>query len=177
MVWWWEMLHCLRDRVGTRVSLLQSLMFLFLLVLGAGLGGLVAGSGMGSALAYLAFLFPGVLVIAAQPAAISVGASIVWEREDGFLREMLVAPVLRVTLLIGKCLGGATVATCEGVLIRDDGPAGDPRTKRRSRHPCPLCRAGRLAAVRRHGTVRTPMAPARDHSIPPRFPLKQTIGK
>ncbi|MEN3538724.1 ABC transporter permease [Microbispora sp. ZYX-F-249] len=115
MVWRREMLHFLRDRVGTLVSLMESLMFLF--ILGIGLGGLFAASGMGPASDYLTFLFPGVLVMAAQPAAMSVGASIVWEREDGFLREMLVAPVSRSTLLIGKCLGGMTVATCHGMVI------------------------------------------------------------
>ncbi|WP_182905148.1 ABC transporter permease [Microbispora sp. H13382] len=115
MVWRREMLHFLRDRVGTLVSLVESLMFLF--ILGIGLGGLFAASGAGSASDYLTFFFPGVLVMAAQPAAMSVGASIVWEREDGFLREMLVAPVSRSTLLIGKCLGGMTVATCHGMVI------------------------------------------------------------
>jgi ABC-2 type transport system permease protein len=57
------------------------------------------------------------VVLAAQPAAMSVGASIVSDRENGFLREMLVAPVLRTTLLVGKCLGGATIATCQGVIL------------------------------------------------------------
>jgi ABC-2 type transport system permease protein len=115
MVWRREMLHFVRDRTGTLVALLQPLLFLF--VLGVGLGRLFAGSGGGSAGDYLTFLFPGVLVMAAQPAAISVGASIVWDRESGFLREMLVAPVRRGTLLIGKCLGGATVATCQGAVV------------------------------------------------------------
>jgi len=115
MVWRREMLHFVRDRTGTLVALLQPLLFLF--VLGVGLGRLFAGAGGGSAADYLTFLFPGVLVMAAQPAAISAGASIVWDRESGFLREMLVAPVRRGTLLIGKCLGGATVATCQGAVV------------------------------------------------------------
>lgn len=114
MVWRREMLHFLRDRTGTLVALLQPLLFLY--VLGVGLGRLLAG-GAGTAGDYLTFLFPGVLVMAAQPAAISVGASIVWDRESGFLREMLVAPVARGTLLAGKCLGGATVAACQGVVV------------------------------------------------------------
>lgn len=115
MVWRREMLHFVRDRTGTFIALLQPLLFLF--VLGVGLGRLFAGSGGGSTADYLTFLFPGVLVMAAQPAAISVGASIVWDRESGFLREMLVAPVSRSTLLIGKCAGGATVATCQGMVV------------------------------------------------------------
>ncbi|GAB2836197.1 ABC transporter permease [Actinoallomurus bryophytorum] len=115
MVWRREMLHFVRDRTGTLVALLQPLLFLF--VLGVGLGRLLALAGGGPAADYLTFLFPGVLVMAAQPAAISVGASIVWDRESGFLREMLVAPVRRGTLLAGKCLGGATVATCQGTVV------------------------------------------------------------
>ncbi len=115
MVWRREMLHFLRDRTGTLVALLQPLLFLF--VLGVGLGRLFASAGGGPAAGYLRFLFPGVLVMAAQPAAISAGASIVWDRESGFLREMLVAPVRRSTLLTGKCLGGATVATCQGAVV------------------------------------------------------------
>src|SRR3954467_15459372 len=89
MVWRREMLHFVRDRTGTLVALLQPLLFLF--VLGVGLGrlfagaGVGAGTGAGSAAEYLTFLFPGVLVMAVQPAAISVGASIVWDRESGFL--------------------------------------------------------------------------------------------
>jgi ABC-2 type transport system permease protein len=115
MVWRREMVHAARDRTGTLVGLLQPLLFLF--VLGVGLGRLFAGAGAGSAEDYLTFLFPGVLVMAAQPAAISAGASIVWDRESGFLREMLVAPVRRGALLAGKCLGGATVATGHGVVV------------------------------------------------------------
>jgi ABC-2 type transport system permease protein len=115
MVWRREMLHFVRDRTGTLVALSQPLLFLF--VLGVGLGRLFAAAGGGPARDYLTFLFPGVLVMAAQPAAISVGASIVWDRESGFLREMLVAPVRRGSIVLGKCLGGATVAGFQGLLV------------------------------------------------------------
>jgi ABC-2 type transport system permease protein len=117
MVWRREMLHFLRNPTQAAVSLLQPLLFLF--VLGVGLAQLFARSGAGSqsALDYLMFLFPGVLVMAAQAPAISVGASIVWDRQSGFLREMLVAPVRRSTVLIGKCVGGAAVATCQGTVV------------------------------------------------------------
>ncbi|MCO6003413.1 ABC transporter permease [Actinoallomurus purpureus] len=115
MVWRREMLHFLRDGTASLVALLQPLLFLF--VLGVGLARLFAGSGGGPASDYLMFLFPGVLVMAAQPAAISAGASIIWDRQSGFLREMLVSPVRRGTLLAGKCLGGATVATCQSTVV------------------------------------------------------------
>lgn len=117
MVWRRELLHFLRDRTRVAVSLLPP--FLFLYVLGIGLSRLFAGAGGGERAAsdYLLFLFPGVLVMAAQAPAISVGASIVWDRQTGFLREMLAAPVFRGTLLLGKCLGGATVATVQSAVV------------------------------------------------------------
>ncbi|GLY28768.1 ABC transporter permease [Kineosporia sp. NBRC 101731] len=117
MVWRREMLHLLRDRTRVVMSLLQP--FLFLLVLGVGLSRLIdsVGTAPGAGPAYLVFLFPGVLVMAVQAPAVSVGASIVWDRQSGFLREMLVAPVRRSTLLIGKCLGGATVAAVQGAVV------------------------------------------------------------
>ncbi|MDA0566907.1 ABC transporter permease [Streptomonospora sp. S1-112] len=117
MVWRREMLHYLRDPARAAVSLFQPMLFLF--ILGVGLARLLAESGAdGSAGdAYLRFLFPGVLVMAAQAPAVSAGASIVWDRESGFLREMLVAPVRRSTLVLAKCLGGATVATCNAVVV------------------------------------------------------------
>lgn len=112
-----EVLHFVRDRTRMLVSLLQPLLFLY--VLGIGLSRLVAGAGGGDSAAaeYMLFLFPGVLVMAAQAPAISVGSSIVFDRQNGFLREMLAAPVLRGTLLLGKCLGGAAVATLQGAVV------------------------------------------------------------
>ncbi|MFF4160714.1 ABC transporter permease [Streptomyces sp. NPDC001678] len=123
MVWRREMIHFLRNRTGMVVSLLQPLLFLY--ILGIGLSRMFSGPGSSSD--YMVFLFPGVLVMAAQAPAISVGASIVWDRESGFLREMLVAPVRRSTLLVGKCLGGATVAACQGgVVLASAGLTGIP---------------------------------------------------
>nr|QDF63340.1 KyaH [Saccharopolyspora sp.]QDF63350.1 KyaH [Saccharopolyspora sp.] len=117
MVWRRELLHFLRDRTRVAVSLLPP--FLFLYVLGIGLSRLLADGAGGARTAedYLVFLFPGVLVMAAQAPAISVGASIVWDRQTGFMREMLAAPVFRGTLLLGKCLGGATVATAQSAVV------------------------------------------------------------
>ena len=63
------------------------------------------------------FIYPGVLAMSVLFTAIFSAASIVWDREFGFLREMLVAPVRRASIVVGKCLGGATVATFQGVII------------------------------------------------------------
>ncbi|WP_019629216.1 ABC transporter permease [Actinomadura atramentaria] len=112
VVWQRDMLHYTRDRLKIVVTLIQPV--LTLLVLGAGLSALLP-SGPGAD--YRTFLFPGLLVMAVQAPALSAGASLVADRQAGFLREMVVAPVRRETLLVGRCLGGATIAGCQGALM------------------------------------------------------------
>jgi ABC-2 type transport system permease protein len=63
------------------------------------------------------FVYPGVLCLAVMFTAMFSAASLVWDREFGFLREMMVAPVRRSSLVIGKCLGGATVAGGQGLIV------------------------------------------------------------
>jgi daunorubicin resistance ABC transporter membrane protein len=63
------------------------------------------------------FLVPGVLATSVMFTAIFSGVSVVWDREFGFLREMLVAPIRRASILAGKCLGGAIVATVQALVI------------------------------------------------------------
>jgi len=89
---------------------------LFLLVLGTGLSSL-ARSGLPAAIDFKTYIYPGVLAMSVLFTALFSAASIVWDREFGFLREMLVAPVSRSAIVIGKCLGGATVATLQGMVI------------------------------------------------------------
>ena len=92
---------------------MQPLLFLF--VLGAGLEQLSAASTDG--VAYKTIIYPGILAISVLFTAMFSAASIVWDREYGFLREMMVAPVRRSSIVIGKCLGGATVAGTQGVIV------------------------------------------------------------
>jgi ABC-2 type transport system permease protein len=113
VVWQREMIRFLKDRTRILSSLAQPLLFLF--VLGSGLGSLLGGSGGGVALP--TFLFPGVLAISVLFTAAFSGISIVWDREFGFLREMLVAPVSTTSILVGKAVGGSTVATLQCVLL------------------------------------------------------------
>jgi ABC-2 type transport system permease protein len=89
--------------------------FLFLFILGSGLSRLTQSSTGG--LSLRTFLYPGILGMAVMFTAMFSAASIVWDREFGFLREMLVAPVRRSSIVIGKCLGGATVASFQGVIV------------------------------------------------------------
>ena len=89
---------------------------LFLFILGTGLSRL-AGPGLPAGVDFQTFIYPGVLAMSVLFTAIFSAASIVWDREFGFLREMLVAPVRRWAIVIGKCLGGATVATFQGIIF------------------------------------------------------------
>ena len=114
IVWRREMIRFRRDRLRAVTSLVQPLLFLF--VLGTGLSSL-AGRGLPSGVDFKTFIYPGVLAMSVLFTAIFSAASIVWDREFGFLREMLVAPVSRAAIVIGKCLGGATIATFQGVVI------------------------------------------------------------
>lgn len=116
-VWHRELTHVLRDRLRTAIGLLQPV--LFLLVLGVGLARVFEQSGAAPTFGsdYLLFLFPGILVMAVQTPSLAAGGSVVVDRHNGFLREMLVAPVRRSSLLLGKCIGGATIATGQGVVI------------------------------------------------------------
>jgi ABC-2 type transport system permease protein len=113
IVWLRELIRFKSDRMRIATSLIQPLLFLF--VLGSGLQQLSAASTGGVDLK--TFIYPGILCIAVMFTAMFSAASIVWDREFGFLREMMVAPVRRSSLVIGKCLGGATVASFQGVIL------------------------------------------------------------
>ena len=113
VVWRRELIRFRNDRMRIITSLVQPLLFLF--VLGSGLQQLSAASTDGVNLK--TFIYPGILCIAVMFTAMFSAASIVWDREFGFLREMLVAPVRRSSIVIGKVLGGATVASLQGVIL------------------------------------------------------------
>jgi ABC-2 type transport system permease protein len=113
IVWQRELIRFKSDRMRIATSLIQPLLFLF--VLGSGLQQLSSASTHGVELK--TFIYPGVLCIAVMFTAMFSAASIVWDREFGFLREMMVAPVRRSSIVIGKCLGGATVASFQGVIL------------------------------------------------------------
>ena len=114
IVWRRELIRFRSDRLRAITSLVQPVLFLF--VLGTGLSRL-ASRGMPAGVDFSTFIYPGVLAMSVLFTAIFSAASIVWDREFGFLREMLVAPVRRWAIVVGKCLGGATVATCQGIIF------------------------------------------------------------
>jgi daunorubicin resistance ABC transporter membrane protein len=114
IVWRRELIRFRSDRLRVITGLIQPVLFLF--VLGTGLSSL-ASHGLPPGVDFKTFIYPGVLAMSVLFTAIFSAASIVWDREFGFLREMLVAPVSRAALVIGKCLGGATVATFQGIVF------------------------------------------------------------
>jgi ABC-2 type transport system permease protein len=112
MVWRRELIRFGRNRTRLVTAPVQPL--LFLLVLGTGLAKLTTQT---QGLDFRTFIFPGVIAMSVLFTAIFSAISIVWDREFGFMREMLVAPVHRSALVFGKCLGGATVATIQGCIM------------------------------------------------------------
>ena len=113
IVWRRDLIRVTTDRMRVATMLIQPLLFLF--VLGTGLQTLASASTDGVDLK--TFIFPGVICMALVFSAMFNAISLVMDREFGFLREMLVAPVRRSSIVVGKCLGGATVATFQGVIL------------------------------------------------------------
>jgi ABC-2 type transport system permease protein len=113
IVWRRELIRFRNDRIRIVTALIQPLLFLF--VLGTGLEQLSSASTHGVELK--TFIYPGILCIAVMFTAMFSAASLVWDREFGFMREMMVAPIRRSSIIIGKCLGGATVASLQGVIL------------------------------------------------------------
>lgn len=87
---------------------------LFLVAMGFGLGPIFAKAGIKN---YLSFLAPGVIAQGILFMAIFSGVELIWDKQFGFLKETLVAPVSRFKIMLGRTLGGATIATIQGVII------------------------------------------------------------
>src|SRR2546423_8423479 len=112
ILWLREVKKYLRSRTQMIASLGTPLMYLG--VLGFGLGPVFRRAGEGS---YLQFMAPGVIGMAVLFTAMFSGIAMLWDRQFGFLKETLVAPVPRLAIMIGRTLGGATVAVLQGALI------------------------------------------------------------
>lgn len=112
ILWLRQIKRYLRSKARMIGSLGQPL--LFLVALGFGFGPIYQKAGEGS---YIQFLGPGVIAMAIIFTAIFTGIEIIWDRQFGFLKETLVAPVSRFQIMIGRTLGGATVATFQGIVV------------------------------------------------------------
>jgi ABC-2 type transport system permease protein len=120
IIWYRDLLRFWRDRTRLAASLAQPL--LYLLIFGVGLSsslarGSLGGSGVPQSFDYIQFVYPGILGMAVLFTAIFSAMSVVWDREFGFMREILVAPISRSAVALGKALGGATQATIQGVVM------------------------------------------------------------
>lgn len=109
-------LRQLRRYVRSRARLVGSLgqPILFLVALGFGFGPVFERAGEGD---YIQFLAPGVVTMSILFTAIFTGIEVIWDKQFGFLKETLVAPVSRFKIMLGRTLGGATVATIQGVIV------------------------------------------------------------
>jgi len=118
-IWLRDVRRFVRDRPRMIGSLTQPT--LFLLILGTGLGhGLSRGfrtAATGGGEGYMAFIFPGIVAMTILFTSAFSAISVIWDREVGFLKEVLVAPVSRWAVTLGKVLGGATVAVMQGCLM------------------------------------------------------------
>jgi ABC-2 type transport system permease protein len=112
ILWLRELKRYVRSRVQIIVSLGQPC--LYLLALGFGLGPVFRQAGRGS---YLQFMAPGVVGMTVLFSSVFSGIAMLWDRQFGFLKETLVAPVSRMQIMVGRTLGGATVAILQGTLI------------------------------------------------------------
>lgn len=112
ILWLREMKRYVRSRAQIVASLGQPM--LYLLALGFGLGPVFQRSGQGS---YLQFVAPGVVGMSVLFMSIFSGIGLLWDRQFGFLKETLVAPVPRLHVMMGKALGGATVAVIQGSIV------------------------------------------------------------
>jgi len=117
IVWQRDVIRYWRDKPRMLASVLQPVLYLF--VFGTGMG---AGMRPTGELDLRVFLYPGVMAMSTLFTCFFSAGSIVWDREFGFMREMLVAPVRRYSIVVGKSLGGATAGMVQGVIVLAMGP-------------------------------------------------------
>jgi ABC-2 type transport system permease protein len=116
IVWHRDVIRFWRDRPRIIASALQPMLYLF--VFGTGMGAMRPTGGLDLRV----FLYPGVMAMATLFTCFFSAGSIVWDREFGFMREMMVAPVRRGAIVVGKALGGATAGMTQGLIVLAMGP-------------------------------------------------------
>jgi len=118
-IWYRDILRFWRDKMRMVSSIVFPLLFLF--VFGSGLSTRMGSLGPG--IDFTQFMFPGIIGMTVLMSSFMAGVSVVWDREFGFLKEVLVAPVSRASVAVGKTLGAATIALLQGTLILILAPA------------------------------------------------------
>lgn len=112
VMWDRQVKEYLRNKQRLATTLMQPL--LFLVAFGFGMGSMFEQAGNGS---YLPYLIPGIVGMTVLMSSTMNGISLIWDKQFGFLKETLVAPVSRTSLLFGRCLGGATTSTFQGIIV------------------------------------------------------------
>jgi ABC-2 type transport system permease protein len=112
ILWLRQIKKYLRSKARMIGSLGQPI--LFLVALGFGFGPIYAKANGGN---YLQFIAPGIIAMSILFTAVFGGIEIIWDRQFGFLKETMVAPVSRITIMLGRTLGGATVACFQGIIV------------------------------------------------------------
>jgi len=112
-IWYRDLLRFWHDKLRMVGSI--TLPLLFLVVFGSGLSSKMGFLGPG--IDFTKFIFPGIIGMTVIMSSFMAGVSVVWDREFGFLKEVLAAPISRVSVAVGKALGAATVALLQGVII------------------------------------------------------------
>ncbi len=110
-LWLREIKRFIRDRARVIISFIQPL--LWLIVFAAGFGARVAIPGIN----YQQFLFPGIIGQTLLFTSMFMGISVIWDKEFGFMKEILVAPISRFSIFIGKMFGDSTAAMLQGVIV------------------------------------------------------------
>ena len=111
-MWLRQLKRYVRSKARMAAALGQPLLFLF--ALGFGFGPIYAKAGGGD---YIQFLAPGVICMTILFTGIFSGIEIIWDKQFGFMKETLVAPVSRLSIMLGKTIGGATVALVQGLIV------------------------------------------------------------
>jgi ABC-2 type transport system permease protein len=112
-MWYRDVLRFWHDKARMISALLFPLFFLFMF--GSGLQGSIGM--MSGGINFTQFMYPGIIAMSVLMGSFMSGVSIVWDREFGFLKEVLVAPIGRISVALGRTLGSATVATIQGIMI------------------------------------------------------------
>ncbi len=112
-IWYRDILRFWHDKMRMIGALIFPLLFLF--VFGSGLSARIGALGPG--IDFTQFMFPGIIGMTVLMSSFMAGVSVVWDREFGFLKEVLVAPISRASVAVGKTLGAATVALLQGMVI------------------------------------------------------------